>query len=137
MGAYGALDVLVNNAGAAHGMPFHESSPEHWRQQFDANFFGTVWCSQEAARVMRQRGGGSIINTTSVRGIEHTGREGLMAYSAAKAAVINFTKTLAKELAPAITVNAVAPGFVMTRNYDHMTADQTSGFIGQDRKSVV
>ncbi len=131
VGRFGTVDVLVNNAGAARGVPFMQSTPEQWRQQFDANFFGAVWCSQEAARIMQQHGGGSIINTTSVRGIEHTGREGLMAYSAAKAAMISFTKTLAKDLAPSITVNAVAPGFVMTRNYDHMSPDQTSSFINQ------
>ena len=95
-------------------MPFLESTRDHWVGAFDDNFFSCVLCSIQAARIMRVGNGGKIINTTSIRGISHTGRAGIMAYSAAKAAMINFTKTLAKELAPKILVNAVAPGFVIT-----------------------
>jgi 3-oxoacyl-[acyl-carrier protein] reductase len=67
---------------------------------------------------MKERGTGAIINTSSIRGFDATGREGVMAYSAAKAAVNNFTRTLAKELAPNVRVNAVAPGFVETSYMD-------------------
>ena len=63
---------------------------------------------------MKAQGSGAIINTASARGLEHVGFPPVMAYSAAKAGVINFTRTLAKELAPNITVNAVAPGIVYT-----------------------
>ncbi|MBW4549086.1 MAG: SDR family oxidoreductase [Symplocastrum torsivum CPER-KK1] len=70
-----------------------------------------------------------MINTASIRGIEHTGRQGVMAYSAAKAAVINFTKTLTKEVAQNITVNAVAPGFVYTPNHEAMPKEMTNEFI--------
>jgi len=98
-------------------MPFPEITKDNLLDQFNNNFFGTVLCSKEASRIMKQKGRGKIINTASIRGLGQTGREGIMAYSAAKAAVINFTKTLAKELAPNITVNAVAPGFVITPNY--------------------
>lgn len=114
----GAIDILVNNAGRTVSMPFLKTSKEHWLGQLEANLLTTVFCSLEAVKMMKERGSGKIINTASVRGIEHMGRARVMAYSAAKAAVINFTKTLAKELAPDITVNAVAPGFVRTSYMD-------------------
>lgn len=126
---FGTIDILVNNAGRTTGMPFFEMTKANLLEQFDSNFFGTVLCSKEAAKIMKQKGSGKIINTASIRGISYTGREGVMAYSAAKAAVINFTKTLAKELAPSITVNAVAPGFVITPNYDKTSEEQKKAFI--------
>ena len=113
----------------AKGVPFLESDKSHWLELFDHNFFTAVLCSIEAARIMQARGSGKIINTTSIRGLEHVGRPGIMAYSAAKAALINFTKTLAKELAPAIQVNAVAPGFVLTPNYDTIPPQQKDAWI--------
>ena len=126
---FGTVDVLVNNAGRTTGLPFFEITKENLLDQFNNNFFCTVLCSKEAAKVMKEKGKGKIINTASIRGISHTGREGIMAYSAAKAAVINFTKTLAKELAPNITVNAVAPGFVITPNYDSLSEEIKKQFI--------
>lgn len=126
---FGMADILINNAGYAPGRPFLEATKEDWIKDFDNNFFGTVLCSQAAARIMIPKKSGKILNTASIRGIEHTGREGIMAYSAAKAAVINFTKTLAKELAPAIQVNAVAPGFVITPNYDNIPQEVKNKFI--------
>lgn len=114
------LDVLVNNAGSTVGMPFLESTKDHWLESMNGNLTTAVLCSIEAAKIMKEQQHGSIINTSSIRGLDVAGREGIMAYSAAKAAVINFTKTLAKELAPNITVNAVIPGFVYTPNYDSM-----------------
>ncbi len=126
---YGGVDILVNNAGAATPMPFLESTREHWVGAFDDNLFSCVLCSIRAAKIMQAGNGGRIINTASIRGIPHTGREGIMAYSAAKAAMINFTKTLAKELAPGILVNAVAPGFVITPNYDDVPQKVKDEFI--------
>jgi NAD(P)-dependent dehydrogenase (short-subunit alcohol dehydrogenase family) len=64
--------------------------------------------------------GGRIVNIASIRGLERGGRPGGIAYSAAKAAIISFTKTLAQELAPDILVNAVAPGFTKTTAFDHL-----------------
>lgn len=126
---FGTVDILVNNAGAATPMPFLESTRDHWVGVFDDNFFSCVLCAIRAARVMKAGKGGKIVNTASIRGIPHTGREGIMAYSAAKAAMINFTKTLAKELAPKILVNAVAPGFVITPNYDDVPQNVKDEFI--------
>ncbi len=126
---FGTVDILVNNAGVAVGKAFLETSKEDWLNAFDDNFFDTVLCSQRAAKIMLKNKSGVILNTSSIRGLDHTGREGIMAYSAAKAACINFTKTLAKELAPEIRVNSVAPGFVLTPNYTDTPKDTKKAFI--------
>lgn len=117
---YGPVDILVNNAGRTEGAPFLESSREHWLHMLETNLMSAVLCSIRAARSMVPRGTGTIINTSSIRGLDANGREGVMAYSAAKAALNNFTRTLAKELAPQIRVNAVAPGFVATSYLDRV-----------------
>jgi 3-oxoacyl-[acyl-carrier protein] reductase len=115
---FGPVDVLVNNAGLTEGKPFLQSTKEHWLHMLNVNLMSTVLCSIRAAKTMTERGSGAIINTSSIRGFDANGREGVMAYSAAKAAVNNFTRTLAKELAPDVRVNAVAPGFVATSYMD-------------------
>ncbi|MFE7134000.1 SDR family NAD(P)-dependent oxidoreductase [Streptomyces sp. NPDC057638] len=117
--AFGPVDVLVNNAGLTEGMPILESTKDHWLRMLNINLLSTVLCSVRAGRTMKERGG-AIINTSSIRGFDATGREGVMAYSAAKAAVNNFTRTLAKELAPRVRVNAVAPGFTATSYMDRV-----------------
>lgn len=126
---YKTVDILINNAGSVTATPFLESTKEDWLRTFDDNFFGAVLCSMEAARIMKDKGAGRIINTASIRGLEHAGRTGIMAYSAAKAALINFTKTLAKELAPTVLVNAVAPGFTLTSTFDNIPQDLKKEFI--------
>jgi 3-oxoacyl-[acyl-carrier protein] reductase len=128
---YGTVDILINNAGDTKGKDFLESKKEDWLYDFNNNFFGTVLCSQEAAKIMLKRGSGKILNTSSVRGLDSTGREGIIGYSAAKAAVINFTKTLAKHLAPKIQVNAIAPGFVKTPNFDDVPQETKDNFINK------
>jgi 3-oxoacyl-[acyl-carrier protein] reductase len=125
---FGTVDILINNAGKTIAQPFIEASRDNWERAFNDNLLSAVFCSREAAKIMLPKKHGTIINTTSVRGLEHTGREGIMAYSAAKAAVINFTKTLAKQLAPYITVNAIAPGFVFTQNYEKNSIEQNEAF---------
>jgi 3-oxoacyl-[acyl-carrier protein] reductase len=126
---FGTVDILINNAGLTLGEPFLETTVDIWQQAFAINLISAVLCSREAAKIMLKKEHGSIINTVSVRGIEHTGREGIMPYSAAKAGLINFTKTLAKELAPNIFVNAIAPGFVYTQNFAKMPQELVDSFI--------
>lgn len=126
--SYDTVDILVNNAGVTRGKPFLESTIEDWQSQYEDNLFSMVLCSQAAARIMLKKGDGVILNTTSIRGLEHGGRPTAMAYSTAKAATISFTKNLAKELAPNIRVNAVAPGFTLTPNYDQKSP-MVKGFI--------
>ena len=115
---FGTVDILVNNAGVTKAKPFMESTLEDWQDQYADNVFSMMLCSQAAASIMLEKGTGVILNTTSIRGLEHGGRPTAMAYSTAKAATISLTKNLAKELAPNIRVNAVAPGFTLTPNYD-------------------
>lgn len=124
----GGLDGLVCMAGATvGGGPFDELSADDWRAAMDANLMTAVNAAQAAQPHLEQTGG-RIVFTSSVRGLGLAGREGIMAYSAAKAALINLTTTLAKDLGPEILVNAVAPGFVWTKNYEAMPEQLRKGF---------
>jgi NAD(P)-dependent dehydrogenase (short-subunit alcohol dehydrogenase family) len=126
----GTIDILVNAAGATvGGGKFGELSEEDWLSAFQQNLFTAINAAQAVLPHMTGPDGGRIISISSVRGLEHCGRTAIMAYSAAKAAMINFTKTLAKELAPAVLVNAIAPGFVNSPNYDAMSDDLKRGFL--------
>jgi 3-oxoacyl-[acyl-carrier protein] reductase len=126
---FGALDVLVNIAGATvGGGSVDELSAADWEAAFAANFYTAVYCSQAALKEMTGRKGW-IINTSSVRGLWASGRPAIMAYSMAKAALINYTSTLAKTVGPDIMVNAVAPGFVWTPNYAAMSEELQKSFI--------
>jgi 3-oxoacyl-[acyl-carrier protein] reductase len=107
------LDVLVNNAGVLDDALIGMVTPKQIYSVYGANTFGSLYCSQYASRLMQRRGGGSIINISSIIGVN--GNEGQAVYGGSKAAVIGMTKSLAKELAPShICVNAIAPGFIDT-----------------------
>jgi NAD(P)-dependent dehydrogenase (short-subunit alcohol dehydrogenase family) len=113
--AFGRLDILVNNAGGAPGPgPVVWMEEVAWDKTMAINATGTFLCSRAAARVMSERGeGGKIVNVSSIAGKE--GAPFLSAYSAAKAAIMAFTRSLARELAlNNIQVNAVCPGEVDT-----------------------
>jgi NAD(P)-dependent dehydrogenase (short-subunit alcohol dehydrogenase family) len=105
---YGRLDVLINNAGILRDKTLLNMSPEMWRSVLDVHLTGTFLCTQAAAAVMREQGGGRIINTTSVSGL--LGNFGQANYSAAKAGIYGLTRTTSIELQRyGILVNAVAP----------------------------
>jgi NAD(P)-dependent dehydrogenase (short-subunit alcohol dehydrogenase family) len=108
------IDVLVNLAGGTlHKRPIQEFPLAEWREVIDVNLKGTFLCCQAVIKPMKERQRGMIINTSSNFGI--TGSVERTAYSAAKAAVIAFTKSLALELAPyGVRVNAIAPGLTAT-----------------------
>jgi 3-oxoacyl-[acyl-carrier protein] reductase len=112
--AFSKIDILVNNAGIAISRPFFEKTVDDWIKTLKVNLIGLFLCSQVAAKYMVAQKSGKIVNISSIRGIDHCGREGIMDYSASKAGVINLTKTMAKELAPYINVNTVAPGHTLT-----------------------
>lgn len=125
---FGSIDILINNAGYAHNAYIEDTDKDHWLKSFNDNFFTTVLCSKEALKYMQKQKEGKIINIASVMGID-CGRTGIIAYSAAKAAVISFTKTLAKHVAPHILVNAVAPGRTETPYYDQFDKQTLQSFI--------
>jgi 3-oxoacyl-[acyl-carrier protein] reductase len=111
---YGRIDVLVNNAGGVFVAPLLEVSENGIDALYRANLKHVILCTQRVGRVMVAGGaGGSIINLTSIEGVRAA--PGYAAYAAAKAGVINLTKTAALELAPhGIRVNALAPDITMT-----------------------
>ncbi|MGH8690444.1 MAG: SDR family NAD(P)-dependent oxidoreductase [Burkholderiales bacterium] len=108
------LDILVNNAGGIDPKPFFEKTAADWMRILELNLVSAFLCAQAAARHMLEAKSGRIVNISSVRGVEHCGREPIMDYSAAKAAMVSFTMTLAKQLAPHVNVNAVGPGHTKT-----------------------
>jgi 3-oxoacyl-[acyl-carrier protein] reductase len=111
--AFGKLDILVNNAGITRDDLIMRMSAEAWRDVLETNLFGAFWMTKAVTRPMLKARGGRIINITSVSG--QAGQTGQANYSAAKAGLIGLTKATARELASrGITVNAVAPGFVLT-----------------------
>jgi 3-oxoacyl-[acyl-carrier protein] reductase len=124
-GWFPKLDVLINNAGRTEPTSITSFNGKEWRSQFDANFFSVVFVTNGLLTLV-QKCNGSIVNISSVRGLFDTGREGVMAYSAAKAALNSFTKTLAKALAPNVTVNAILPGFTATTYLERAPAEQVA-----------
>jgi 3-oxoacyl-[acyl-carrier protein] reductase len=118
MEKWGRIDVLVNNAGITRDTLLLRMKPEEWQAVIDLNLTGVFLCTRAVSKIMLKQKSGRIVNITSVAG--QMGNPGQANYSAAKAGVIGFTRTVARELASrGITVNAVAPGFIAT----DMTAD--------------
>lgn len=113
--SFGGLDALINNAGLGLYSLFVNADDRLIEKQLEVSLKSVIYCSQEAARVMKE---GSIVNIASIAGIKPL--PGLSIYSAAKAAILNLTQALAIELAPRIRVNAVAPGVVKTKMGDSL-----------------
>lgn len=110
---YSRLDVLVNNAGIMKNSLLMLSNTDLFNQTIDVNLKGMFLCSRYAANIMRKQKSGTIINISSIAGLN--GDAGQTIYSASKAAVVGFTKSAAKELGMYnITVNAIAPGLIET-----------------------
>lgn len=122
MEKFGRIDVLVNNAGITRDTLLLRMKLEDWQSVIDLNLTGVFLCTRAVSKIMLKQKSGRIVNITSVAG--QMGNAGQSNYSASKAGVIGFTKTVARELAPrAITVNAVAPGFIATDMTDGLKAD--------------
>ena len=146
------IDSLVNVAGIYPGARLVEMSDELWRSVLEVNLTGTFFMCREVARHMLDQGGGSIVNISS--GGSQTPIERMSAYSASKAGVNGFSRTIALELAPTVRVNVVAPGLTNTNDlpteYSDLTASVPLGrwaavdevaeailFLASDRASFI
>jgi 3-oxoacyl-[acyl-carrier protein] reductase len=128
MEKWGRVDVLVNNAGITRDTLLLRMNLEDWQAVIDLNLTGVFLCTKAISKIMLKQRSGRIINIASVAG--QMGNPGQANYSAAKAGVIGFTKTVAKELSTrSITVNAVAPGFIETDMTEGLKADEILKFI--------
>jgi 3-oxoacyl-[acyl-carrier protein] reductase len=122
------IDILVNNAGITRDTLLLRMKLEEWQAVIDLNLTGVFLCTKAVSKIMLKQRSGRIINISSVAG--QMGNPGQANYSAAKAGVIGFTKTVAKELATrGITVNAVAPGFITTDMTSDITAESILQYI--------
>ncbi len=118
MEQYGRIDVLINNSGTSWGAPALEMPLDAWQKVLEVNVTGTFLMSQRVARIMKNQGGGRIINIASVAGLGGIDSRALDAvgYSTSKGAVIAMTRDLAHKWAPYhIRVNAIAPGWFPTK----------------------
>jgi 3-oxoacyl-[acyl-carrier protein] reductase len=129
----GPIDILVNNAGSlVERMKLAEITAGRWNDIFSLNLTSAVLCSQAVIPSMIERKRGAIVNIVSIAG-RNGGGPGAGAYAAAKAALISFTKSMAKELAPqGIRVNAVSPGVIDTPFHEvFSTPEMIRGFVSQ------
>lgn len=125
---FNRVDILVNNAGITRDTLLLRMKPEDWQAVIDLNLTGVFLCTRAVSKIMLKQRSGRIINITSVAG--QMGNPGQANYSAAKAGVIGFTKTIAKEFASrGITVNAVAPGFIATDMTSDINAEEIIKYI--------
>ena len=122
--AWGGVDILVNNAGITHSGSLPETTDEAFERLVNVNFRGTFLACRELAPRMVERGWGRIINLASMTARLGRGFVGSATYGASKGAIVSFTRGLARELAPhGITVNAIAPGVIVTdMNRDYLAA---------------
>lgn len=126
------IDVLVNSAGVNISKAFDNLTDNDWRVIYDTNLFGLVNVIRHVVPIMqRSKNLGKIVNIASIKGLYAS--VGRIAYASSKAAVINLTTGLAKELAPGILVNAIAPGFIRTE----MTRDTWSKRIENQVNNIL
>lgn len=109
------IDCLINNAGVVLPSTFDDLSIDSWINTFSINLFAPFLCTKNAKILLERSSCASIVNISSMRGLESCGGVDVIDYSSSKAALINMSQTLAKEF-KSITVNCIAPGFVSTEN---------------------
>ncbi|HHQ47971.1 MAG TPA: 3-oxoacyl-[acyl-carrier-protein] reductase [Acidobacteria bacterium] len=127
-GRHGRLDILVNNAGLTRDQILVRMKEEDWRAVMAADLDGVFHVTQPAAKIMMRQRSGRIVNISSVIGL--MGNPGQANYAAAKAALIGFTKALARELGSRnVTVNAVAPGYIETAMTESLTDQQREALL--------
>ena len=126
----GAVDILINNAGAAHSAPLAKTTLEDWNRVLSVNATGTFLCTQAFLPAMLLRKQGSVVNIASVAGLD--GARYISAYAAAKHAVIGLTRSVAAELeGTGVTCNAVCPAFVDT----DMTKESVARVVAKTGKN--
>ncbi|MFQ5894836.1 MAG: SDR family NAD(P)-dependent oxidoreductase [Nitrospinota bacterium] len=136
--AFGTADILVNNVGGSRPGGLEETSDEDWRAAFSLNLFHAVTLSRLAVPEMKRKRWGRILNVASIYGREWGG---YMTYNASKAALISFTKALARELAPFnVLVNSIAPGSILFPGGSwerrmNAAPDRLAGFIHSELPS--
>lgn len=131
MAEAGRLDILVNNAGIARSAPIEEITMEDWRAVMDVHVNGTFLCTRAALPIMYQQDAGRIINTASQ--LAYKGAPGFAHYTAAKGAILSFTRTLTLEIGTGnITANCVAPGPTLTPILD----DVPEEILDQIRQAI-
>jgi 2-deoxy-D-gluconate 3-dehydrogenase len=124
IGSFGRIDILVNNAGTIRRSPAVDFSEEDWQAVIDVNLTSVFRLSQIAGRAMIDNGGGKIVNIASL--LSFQGGITVPAYTASKSGVAGLTKALANEWAKHnINVNAIAPGYIATKNTEALQADET------------
>jgi len=143
---FGRVDILINGAGGNKreattrpDLPFFDLPPDAIRWVFDLNFIGTLLPSQVFGRLMAEQGEGVILNISSMNAFRPLTR--IPAYSAAKAAVSNFTQWLAvhmaQEYSPRIRVNAIAPGFFLTEQNRFLLTDEATGGLTPRGRTII
>ncbi len=128
---FGKIDILVNNAGIVFDVPFFERTVEQFKRTIDVNLLGTFLCSKYASEQMLKNDHGKIINISSTNGINCFSPDA-MDYDGSKAGIIILTRDLAKELAPKIQVNSIAPGWVDTEMNQNLSKD----FIDEEKEKI-
>jgi len=128
---FGRIDILINNAGIVYDIPISDRSMEQWKRTIDTNLLGTYLCSKYVSDQMLNGVGGKIVNITSTNGINSFNSDSID-YNASKAGVILLTKDFAKELAPKVQVNAIAPGWVDTDMNKYLSEE----FIKNEIKKI-
>jgi 2-deoxy-D-gluconate 3-dehydrogenase len=124
IGSFGRIDILVNNAGTIRRAPAVDFSEEDWQAVIEVNLTSVFRLSQIAGRAMIENGGGKIVNIASL--LSFQGGITVPAYTASKSGVAGLTKALANEWAKhKINVNAIAPGYIATKNTQALQADET------------